>query len=170
MATDFDDFETCTTRIWNHISEAPKYAYFCWRWDESHRREGETRTCLRASDPIKTDIFTLVCFSGFELIAANRSRVLDIMKNFVNYQDMHQIQMEKVLTTSNILAMQLWETYGHTPTRLLYMWRWAKSSDAVSMCQQVYNAGCARPICKLWYISRESHASKTMILGTAAHC
>jgi hypothetical protein len=91
------------------------------------------------------------------------------MKNFVNNQDMHQIQMEKVSTTSNMLVMRLWETYGHTPTRLLYMWRWAKSSDAFSMCQQGYNAGCARPTCKLWYILRESHASKIMILGTATH-
>lgn len=56
MARVFDDFQTYTSKIWNSKPdepETPEYAYFCWRWDEKHPREGERNPYPRASDPIE---------------------------------------------------------------------------------------------------------------------
>lgn len=68
------------------------------------------------------------------------------------------------------LAMLLWDTYGHTPTRLLHMWRWAKSSDAFSMCPCAFDTKCGRPACKAWNFYYKDYASKLMTFEANSYC
>lgn len=68
------------------------------------------------------------------------------------------------------LAIVLWDTYGHTPTRLLHMWRWAKSSDAFSMCPWAVDTECARPACKAWDYYYQERASKLMTFKANSYC
>lgn len=156
MARIFDDFETYTSKIWNSKPEIPEYAYFCWRWDEKHSREGERNLYPRASDPIEDKYLK----DG-------------VLESFVYNQEMYHILMEMKTVGPSLnhsLAMLLWDTYGHTPTRLLHMWRWAKSSDAFSMCPCAFDTKCGRPACKAWNFYYKDYASKLMTFEANSYC
>lgn len=95
----------------------------------------------------------MVYFSDFLRISANRPRILDVLRNFVEDEKMYHIQIETSTALSqetSPVAMLLWDTYGDVPTELLSMWKWAKTSDAFPICACTDNAECARPSCAAW--------------------
>ena len=118
-------------------------------------KEKEIHT-LESSTRKMTKISSTVCFSGFQRTAANTSRTLEVLDSFVYKEEVYDILMEVSALGPlyhSPLTNLLWNTYGPTLARLLYMWRWAKSSEAFSMCSQLTgsrNRECARPACKVW--------------------
>ncbi|KAL9609072.1 MAG: hypothetical protein Q9167_006137 [Letrouitia subvulpina] len=147
MATTFDGFETYARRIWNNEDEIPGYAYFCWRWDEKHRQERGTNVYPRSNDPVEDQNFQD-----------------DVLESFVDNQEIYYILIEATTDwyeRTSPLAVCLWDTYGHLPTRLLHMWRWAMSSDAFSGCEKLFKVECEVPACKVWNYCSEKYGTKS---------
>ncbi|MCJ1468434.1 hypothetical protein MMC07_007062 [Pseudocyphellaria aurata] len=129
------DFETYKKRIWDG-EPSPEYAYFCWRWDATYppRELG-----LQKTDPLKREKFIQYIFDSF-------------VANVDTYQLQLEMAYDGKLGYSQSLAFQLWDTYGHTPTELGHMWKWAVSSKALPSSHG-FTLHCGRPAC----VSRNIH-------------
>lgn len=55
MAEALVPFDTYTRSIWNN--KPPDYAYFCWRWDEKLRLEGNRYLYTGTGDPVENNDF-----------------------------------------------------------------------------------------------------------------
>ena len=65
---------------------------------------------------------------------------------------------------ADALTSQLWEMYGPTPTRLLHMWRWAKTNGAFLICDEYLDVTCAHSACKVgrYYMEKYQDESKSL--------
>ena len=93
----------------------------------------------------------------------------EVLKAFVHNEEMYDFQMEIMYERreeglADALTSQLWETYGPTPTRLLQMWRWAKTNGAFLICDEYLDVACAHPACKVrrYYMEKYQDESKSL--------
>ena len=90
-----------------------------------------------------------VCIPVHGVMGAYARRSIDIYDSFVENEDTFNLQLKMAydrVRYSRSLAFQLWDTYDHTLTHLLHMWRWIVSSNAL-LVNHSFALTCSLSVC-----------------------
>ena len=121
----------------------------------------------------KTKFFRMVCVSDILRVAANTLCVLEVLESFLYGQELYHFLLEVTFFRAwrhSSLASLLFDTYGHRPTRLLHMWRWAESSGAFLACERRIGRSCAHPACKARHYYCNKYVAELVTLKVYSCC